>query len=1460
MFTKKTNRLIALVLALLICFTSISTTLLVSQAGSFTSENLLQTHLATAEGILLDYNTGIVSKNSKFDGNGAIAKVTDGDKVTHTDVYGWNPTTGVGVLFTLDNTYYAGAAKIYSGFDALPDTFRVYAGDSLDTLYDDGNLIASAIVCKDAEQSVNINKNVKYIAFIYESDGGRVKELELWSAEAPEAFVSENILKTNVTTAEGILLDYNTGIVSKNSKFDGNGAIAKVTDGDKVTHTDVYGWNPTTGVGLLYTLDDTYYVGDAKITSGFDALPDTFRVYAGESLDTLYDDGNLIASAIVCKDAEQVIPVNKDVKYIAFILESDGGRVKEFELWTAEKKVFVSENLLQTHLSASKGIIMNLTNSAVGDTDKVSASNLAAMVDGDTTAHTDLGGGGAPTWTPPQSIGMLFTLDDAYYADKVSVFAGLGGAYPETWRVYASDKLDDLYSSGNMVMADTVCLHTEQSAKIEKKVKYVAFFCTADTGNSRPIEFQVWSGEEGQKANTPKKVLTIGNSFAENASIFATEIAAIGGDNLYFGYLKYPSCTIEQHYENAVANNAVYKFAYSEYTDKVEKTVVKDGSSTFATIKEALEYTDWDIVALQQGSTSSYTYSTYEKLDELIAYVKGICPEVEIMLHETWSWSSWATDSVPENNFKYIEDCYHKAAADNGNIKIIPTGRAFEFARRDYALSLNESDKQHANTYGQYLAGACYVATIFGKNMLTNKFGNDHPYFAEVSMPDLRTAVMNAINFAYDPDTNWDYADVEDNTINDPDSVNFIKRHVSTYAELTQDIGTGVFQDNTRFSAGEADASLIAIDGDTTTTFDVWGALDWEFPKNIGVMYTLDGIYNIEKAKVTAGIEGAPVMIDVYASDSIATLYNDANRVATKLNCVGDTLTVDVNKNVQFVTFVISGYDESVGNVCKIAEFDLTGNDTPIKGQEIVWPKVPDGENIFKSATPSKIIAPGGDYNSTKEFDYGFMDGQDKSDLKYLTDGDIEKHFDVWSLAQNDKPGILYTLDGYYDITHIHAWAGAFNSQLLAINGYRVYASDSLQKLYTEDNLIFSYSNGSDTTGEMGFEGKFERVRYIAIILTDSVEGGWRLREFAAFGAKSADQSEPVEQKSIIEGIDAEYYGVATTDLKDPIYMGASNFVGALTDGSRDAVEFWGGSDVENSKFVFIYNLYENYDLSGIDIYAFADSIEEDSGIHKGIRSATVYASRKFEDLFNDGVVLKSDYIDKTKPDETSFYSTDDVRASWKAARYVAFVFTIGDTRYGACRLEELKVYGTLSAVQDVEEEEPRLPQYIDIESENGVIARIFALNASDDLSKLDAHLKADISTKQEDLSFVDNALFGYKASSLYDINVVDANGADVALSGRRVRLSIPEKDLTKVVACVDDFGAEIVSSGVLNDCITVETETLRKYAIVSNSKQTSGGDVSNINWVLILTICLGVLAGVGVGVTALFGFKLKKK
>ena len=96
------------------------------------------------------------------------------------------------------------------------------------------------------------------------------------------------------------------------------------------------------------------------------------------------------------------------------------------------------------------------------------------------------------------------------------------------------------------------------------------------------------------------KILSIGNSFSQDAHRYLSRLArregvALKAVNLYIG-----GCSLRQHYLNMLDDIADYDFEFNG-----EKTGIKES------IKEALASDDWDIVTLQQASNFSPNYQTY---------------------------------------------------------------------------------------------------------------------------------------------------------------------------------------------------------------------------------------------------------------------------------------------------------------------------------------------------------------------------------------------------------------------------------------------------------------------------------------------------------------------------------------------------------------------------------------------------------------------------------------------------------------------------------------------------------------------------------------------------------------------------------------------------------------------------------------------------------------------------------
>ena len=274
----------------------------------------------------------------------------------------------------------------------------------------------------------------------------------------------------------------------------------------------------------------------------------------------------------------------------------------------------------------------------------------------------------------------------------------------------------------------------------------------------------------------------------------------------------------------------MYKF---EYTNSSGRVTVKDGISEFASIREALTFTDWDIVVLQQESTASESFNTYADIVALMEYVKTYLPDVEIMLHETWGWGIWDSERCANKTANYV--LASQLLCDKATV--IYSGSAIEAARDYYGdrLMFNEQDGgnyQHLNEYGKYIAGAAYVATIFGCDITKNTYGDDLAALEGLDLDKIREIIDYTVNEgskALLEELQELIDEMYDQLFGEPD--NFIWKHLKSYTEIIKSVTSGTVQENNRFSAAVADtgdsASLLAIDGDKTSFFGVWGALDW---------------------------------------------------------------------------------------------------------------------------------------------------------------------------------------------------------------------------------------------------------------------------------------------------------------------------------------------------------------------------------------------------------------------------------------------------------------------------------------------------------------------------------------------------------------------------------------------------------------------------------------------------------
>ncbi len=238
------------------------------------------------------------------------------------------------------------------------------------------------------------------------------------------------------------------------------------------------------------------------------------------------------------------------------------------------------------------------------------------------------------------------------------------------------------------------------------------------------------------------KILSIGNSFSQDAQRYLYELAKKDGIgfktvNLYIG-----ACTLRTHYLNVLENNADYFY---------EMNGIRTGLKV--SIREALASDDWDVITLQQAShesTKIQTYSPY--LEELALHVKKYCPHAKIYIHQTWAYeensarlTSIAGYTKAEDMFLDIIKAYKEAVKTIKADGLIPSGTAM-FNATKLGIEKVHRDTFHASLgVGRYLLALTWYKALTGKNIDDNDF-ND---FDERVTDEERKIAIKAVNMAF---------------------------------------------------------------------------------------------------------------------------------------------------------------------------------------------------------------------------------------------------------------------------------------------------------------------------------------------------------------------------------------------------------------------------------------------------------------------------------------------------------------------------------------------------------------------------------------------------------------------------------------------------------------------------------------------------------------------------------------
>lgn len=224
------------------------------------------------------------------------------------------------------------------------------------------------------------------------------------------------------------------------------------------------------------------------------------------------------------------------------------------------------------------------------------------------------------------------------------------------------------------------------------------------------------------------KVLAVGNSFSEDATRYLHEIAKADGCDLTVVNLYLGGCSLNMHYKNILTDAKAYELEFNGC-----------GTGFKASIKEALLAHDWDFVAIQQVSSQSTDYETYQPyLEYMVKYIKKYAPKTKLVIHQTWAYEQ-GSPKLAELGYKDRRDmnmdikaAYRRAAKDTRADMTIPSGELFQ-KMTGAGIERLHRDGYHASLgLGRYALGLLWYAALTGRSVMQNTFADlDEPILPE---------------------------------------------------------------------------------------------------------------------------------------------------------------------------------------------------------------------------------------------------------------------------------------------------------------------------------------------------------------------------------------------------------------------------------------------------------------------------------------------------------------------------------------------------------------------------------------------------------------------------------------------------------------------------------------------------------------------------------------------------------
>lgn len=213
------------------------------------------------------------------------------------------------------------------------------------------------------------------------------------------------------------------------------------------------------------------------------------------------------------------------------------------------------------------------------------------------------------------------------------------------------------------------------------------------------------------------KILTIGNSFSDDATGYLYDIATSAGiEKVKLGNLYIGGCSLETHLNNAANDSPAYEYRVCNSDTKgVWKT------TTYTKMGDAIDSENWDFITFQQASGFSGVKNSYEPLSALEDYVRMHNETAKFGWHMTWAYqqnsdhpdfSRYGNDQITMYN-AIVSAVKEKVLVEERIKFLVPSGTAIQNARTSVYGDKFTRDGYHLTyDFGRYIAGLTLFSAI----------------------------------------------------------------------------------------------------------------------------------------------------------------------------------------------------------------------------------------------------------------------------------------------------------------------------------------------------------------------------------------------------------------------------------------------------------------------------------------------------------------------------------------------------------------------------------------------------------------------------------------------------------------------------------------------------------------------------------------------------------------------------